>query len=214
MAARQKMESRPQIISRSGIQRTNMAGPDIERRGKQARNGPEKELRGKRFAQTLGKLAHGKEQSTMFTIIKQLHPGAGCIPACAASVMQFHHIRGNWTEDCILDMYLQQKDSGFATLKSFLDRVGLPDGWTVQIGDANANFKQFVVDKNSGAVPLLCPISQGEGNSAHCVVLAESDADNLRIFDPAQGVPDMRIERYDDFVSRWAGSFLWFERST
>lgn len=148
----------------------------------------------------------------MFTIIKQAHKQMGCIPACAASVMQFHQIRGLWIEACILNMYLHPQGSGFDTLKSFLERIGLPDGWRVQIVGSDIDFKAFVLQKNSAGIPLLCPINQGEGNSAHCVVLAESDDNNLRIYDPAQGVADTRTESYDTFRLRWAGSFLWFEK--
>jgi hypothetical protein len=39
VVARQEIESRLRILFGGGIQKTNMAGPDIDCRGKQARNG-------------------------------------------------------------------------------------------------------------------------------------------------------------------------------
>lgn len=147
----------------------------------------------------------------MFTILKQIHP-FGCIPACAASVMQHLQIPGNWTEMNILNMYNNPQGSGFDTLKIFLEQNGLPIEWGIQLADNKVEFKTFIIDKNLSNIPLLCPVNQGPNNNAHCVVVADSNENNLIIYDPASTMPNSRIENYESFFPKWAGSFLWFEK--
>ena len=91
-----------------------------------------------------------------FSIIKQTDHN-GCIAACAASVMQYLEIPGHWNEDCILNMNLHPLSTGFDTLKSFIDKIGLLDGWRIKVINNNIDFKQYIIEKNSNNMPLLCP---------------------------------------------------------
>jgi ABC-type bacteriocin/lantibiotic exporter with double-glycine peptidase domain len=149
----------------------------------------------------------------MFQIIKQTIAD-GCIPACAASVMRYHKISGDWNEPFIYKMYKSQHQlSGFDTLKLFLENNGLPSDWNTKIVGKPINFKQFLVEKNALNIPVLCPINQGPGNNAHCVVIAESDEKNLVIYDPHPSMQDKHTESYEGFQPNWAGSFFWFEKN-
>jgi hypothetical protein len=148
----------------------------------------------------------------MFTILKQRIID-GCIPACTASVLNHHQIAGRWDEQFIYKMYDPRlRISGFDTLRIFLEGNGLPSNWVVKIKGNPIDFKQFIIEKNESGIPLLCPINQGPDKNAHCVVLADSDSDNLVIYDPSPKMPDLRTESYESFQSNWAGSFLWFEK--
>lgn len=149
----------------------------------------------------------------MFTILKQ-QKEFGCIPTCAASVLLHHKIPGSWNESFIYKMYDPELPvSGFETLKIYLEGNGFPSNWKIHIVGKPLDFKQFVVDKNSQNIPLLCPINQGPGNNAHCVVVADSDENNLVIYDPHPSQPNVRKENYDAFLPNWAGSLLWFEET-
>ncbi len=149
----------------------------------------------------------------MFLIIKQSHID-GCIPACAASVMQYYQIPGNWTYNFIYDnMKLYPGTADFDKLKSFLRGNGLPEDWDIQTTGREIDFKQFIVAKNNSDIPLLCPI-QGDNNSSHCIVLAHSDENNARVFDPDpnSGESDPYLVEYEVLKESWSGSFIWLEK--
>lgn len=147
----------------------------------------------------------------MFQIIKQTIKN-GCIPACAASVIKFYGTLGDWSEHTIYNMYKMYNGSGFDILKQYLENNVLSDEWAVSIAGKDANLREFIFEKNSSNIPLLCHINQGSGVDGHCVVIADSNENNIYIHDPSPNVTHIKTIKYEEFEKSWDGSFIWFEK--
>lgn len=101
-----------------------------------------------------------------FHIIKQQNLQLGCIPACAASVLEYHAIEGNWNEAGILQMWAIPNGSGFERLKTFLQQDGRLPGWTTVIkGRADVDLGAFLrQERQPEGNPVLFAINQGQHN--------------------------------------------------
>jgi ABC-type bacteriocin/lantibiotic exporter with double-glycine peptidase domain len=141
-----------------------------------------------------------------FHIIKQQHP-QGCIAACAASVLHFHQLPGNWTEAGLLAYGQEQGASGFEKLRNYLRR--LPDfaGRDAEFPDAGGrNLQDFVTDVVGTYGPAMMPV---QGNPAHCVVIINPDQTGAVVCDPAQGEPDAQHFTWAEIAGRWIGGLLY-----
>jgi ABC-type bacteriocin/lantibiotic exporter with double-glycine peptidase domain len=144
-----------------------------------------------------------------FKIIKQQDQGLGCIPACAASVLNYLQIRGGWTESEILGMYWQKhlNTLGFELLKNFLEKQNILGNLQIHIEAVSENFRELILQKNKRGIPILC-----HKKPAHCVVIFCSDESSVKIFDPALTAADSTTMPYSQ-IRNIAGSFLWFEEA-
>lgn len=146
-----------------------------------------------------------------FRIIKQVCREAGCIPACAASVLRHHQIAGSWTEFYLLRMYDLFRGSGFEILSSFLRQHNQFSEWEIVIKKRDdIDLKRFLVQERSQGTPVLFAVSQGALNNAHCFVIAEANETHALVFDPWPERPDTCLFTYDQLLSSWAGDLLYF----
>lgn len=144
--------------------------------------------------------------ANQFHIIKQQDP-RGCIPACAASVLDYHRIPGNWTEAALLGYGQEQGASGLEKLRTFLRRQPDFAGWDAEIPDAaGRNLRDFLTDVVGTHGPALMPV---HGNPAHCVVIISPDQTGAVVCDPAQGEPDAQHFTWAEIGGRWIGGLLY-----
>lgn len=144
-----------------------------------------------------------------FRIIKQQHP-QGCIAACAASVLRYHQIPGNWTEARLLAYGQEPGASGFEKLQNYLR--GQPEfaGWDAVIAEAGAkSLRDFATDIVQNHGPALMPV---RGAPAHCVVIIDPDNAGAVLCDPAPGAPDRARLTWAEIQQRWIGGLLYLRR--
>lgn|GEM_PF-4704102 len=148
-----------------------------------------------------------------FFILKQQDRILGCIPACAASVLNYLAIPGCWSEQIILQMYQNPPSpNGFHTLKNFLQaKPGLTQ-WEISTAGREIDLKSFLLEKCGKETPVLLAESLGEGRGAHCLVVAQANDHAALVFDPAPERPDFDWYCYDKLHGCWAGEVLWFQR--
>lgn len=141
----------------------------------------------------------------MFNIEKQHDTRKGCIPTCASSALKYLGIEGDWSEQSILQMYNDEKSSGFETLKSFLESFEELDGWEITICGIDDNFHDLIIELNKKNIPILC-----HKKPRHCIIIAESDSENVRIFDPHPSANTLTLNNddFDEFAKN-LGSVLY-----
>ena len=149
-----------------------------------------------------------------FTIIKQRNRPGGCIPACAAGVLRFLQVPGDWTESYILNMYSQNlRGSGFEILKQFLEQLQGLSQWNITIKKSNEiDLKTFLLEQQENNNPVLFPINRGPELPAHCVVIIQAEDRGAKIADPWPGNPAYTEETWGKLERIWAGDILFFTK--
>jgi hypothetical protein len=141
-------------------------------------------------------------------IIKQQNRD-GCIAACAASVLRYHQIPGNWTEAGIIAYLNEPGPSGFQKLRNYLRRQPDFAGWDALIVDVGArNLQDMEGDGTWDYMPWLMHVQP-----AHCVVIAYPDQTGAALFDPGQNQQDRQQLTWANIQARCGGSLLYVRRT-
>lgn len=147
-----------------------------------------------------------------FAILKQQDPARGCIPACAASVLRYHGVsKPDWSESGILAMYSRPANTGFDTLKGYLDAQPEMTGWEVVIDKSSntTDLKTLATSVVSQYGPTLIPIT---GDPAHCAVIIEPDHSGVIVCDPSPNLPNRQRMPWDQLKRIWLGGLLYVRK--
>ena len=128
-----------------------------------------------------------------FNIEKQLNSD-GCIQACFISILNYFNFnKPKYTERSLLNlMSIQQQKrinsktkvlSGFDCLKVVVDCF-LHPGYEIVINDFNESpeFMRKYIKKDIPVMQIIKSVK-----NAHCIVITDSDRENLHVHDPATG---------------------------